>query len=103
MDTNNSLVTQLEPLLPQAVGSLKEFFQNDNPQRSDRERARLALQVVNTAITLQRAVWTQQRHNTSIAKVLADGDLDRFEEYVRTTMPSFPMVRKMPVPSEASH
>ena len=93
----NTLVNAIEPMLPSAVKTLNDYLNGDDTNRSTRDRAKIALQLVNTAITIQRAVWTQQRHMTGIARTLSDGDLDAFEQYVRSEIPQFPQVRKVAI------
>lgn len=92
-DTAQSLITSMEPLLPAAVKTLAEYLESDENNRGSRDRAKLALQLVNTAITMQRAKWTQERHMTSVARTLSDGDLDTFQKYIRAQQPDFPRIR----------
>lgn len=91
-----NLVGDIQPLVPAALKRLQEYLDAEETpsSRGERERAKLSLQIVNTAITIQRAAWTQQRHQTTIAKILADGDLDKFAAYVHGAMPGFPQVRE---------
>ncbi len=101
MPSNNgsgNLIRDIEPLLPQAVKLLADYLNNDDTNRGARDRAKIALQIVNTSITLQRAKWTQERHETGIAKLLADGDMDVFQGYIQGAMPGFPQIRKMALP-----
>ena len=98
MDGPTSLISGIEPLLSPALHTLNEYLKAEDSSRAVRDKAKLALQVLNTAITIQRSLWTQQRHETSIARTLSDGDLDLFQKYVRDAIPAFPVVRKVALP-----
>src|SRR3990167_3794904 len=93
IETTN-LISQLEPLLPSAVATLRDYLAADDGTRAQRDKAKLALNMVNTAITLQRSIWSQQRHEVNIARTLSDGDLDLLQSYVATVNPGL-QIRKI--------
>ena len=93
----NSIVQGLAPLLPSAIETLRDYLASDETGRGERDRAKRALQMVNTAINLQRSIWNQQRHDTNVARMLSDGDLDVFQKYVAQVNPSL-NIRKIALP-----
>lgn len=88
---------QLGGLSELAVSALRSYFEQEDPSKAARDKARIANSVINTAVSIKRATWNQQRHETNIAKTLADGDLDVFQGFVTRSM-GFPAIRKAALP-----
>ena len=93
------LIEEMQDLSQLATKALRAYLTSDDGNRAARDKAKTALGVINTSVSLVRAHWTQQRHQTSIARTLADGDLDLFQGFVRNAMPGFPEIRKAPLPA----
>jgi hypothetical protein len=96
--SSNPMMQGMEGLADLAIRRLREFLEDDVSSKPARDRARLALSTVNSAIALKRALMTQQRSEISIARLLSEGDMDLFQRYVQQTMPSFPTMRQLPEP-----
>lgn len=100
-DSATKVINGLEPIIPNAVAAINSFLTDDNPSRTSFQKAKVGVGVMNTTVSLQRAVWSRQRHQTSVAKILADGNLDMFQDYVIKAMPDVPLVRKNELQGEA--
>ncbi|GEM_PF-4655038 len=90
-----TLTEDIRGMVPRSVQVLETYMSSEAPMtKADMEKAKMALSIIRTAVTVQNTAQAQERFHTSIAKQLSDGDIATFSAYIAQAVPSFPMVKK---------
>lgn len=86
---------RLEPLLDDAIKSLRTVFRGDRKDE-DIAVARIAASVIATHSRLRQSERAEQGLLFNMAQALAE-DKEQLAQYLRATVPEMPMVKKVEV------
>lgn len=93
---------RLEPIIDEAVETLRKIFQADEPDTGELVVARLATSALATWAKLKQSEGAQEAVYFSIARELAQ-DKEQLAHYIEITLPHLPLAaqgvsKKLPAP-----
>src|SRR3990167_8863356 len=87
----------VQALIPQSIKNLQDYMAGDGEGKANQTKARVALSIIRTAVTIQNTAQNRDRFYAGVAKTLSDGDVQAFSEYIKAAVPNFPvMERQLP-------